>query len=69
TRGLMKLLPSSSSALPLELAASSLSEQDMDTSTSSTENAYFERRKAAESSDLPGSADSLGDSTRALQAQ
>ncbi|CAI5984428.1 unnamed protein product [Closterium sp. NIES-64] len=41
----------------------------MDTSTSSTKNAFFERRKAAESSDLPGSADSLGDSTRALQAQ
>ncbi|CAI5466881.1 unnamed protein product [Closterium sp. Yama58-4] len=69
TRGLMKLLPSSSSALPLELAGSLLSEQDMDTSTSSTENSYFGRRKAAESSVLPGSADSLKDSNHALQAE
>ncbi|CAI5473371.1 unnamed protein product [Closterium sp. Yama58-4] len=69
TRGLMKLLPSSSSALSPELAASSLSEQDMVTSTSSTESAYFGRRKAVESSVLPGSADSLGDSTHALQAE
>ncbi|CAI5501524.1 unnamed protein product, partial [Closterium sp. Naga37s-1] len=69
TRGLMKFLPSSSSALPVEFAALSLSEQDTDTSASSTELADFGRRRTAESSVLPASSDSLGDSSHALQAE
>ncbi|GJP41468.1 hypothetical protein CLOM_g1142 [Closterium sp. NIES-68] len=64
----MKFLPSSSSALPLELAASSLSDQqDSETSTSSAAGASIERRRAAESLFLSDSADGRGDSTLALQ--